>query len=91
MSEFQNWKVVFMGRVQGVGFRYTVATLARQFQVVGYVRNLSSGDVELQAEGNSQELENFIELILSERRDYISDHRVTKSAPTHAWNAFLIN
>ena len=36
----------FSGRVQGVGFRYTVQNLALQYNVRGYVKNLADGRVE---------------------------------------------
>jgi len=39
--------VRYRGCVQGVGFRYTARRLAEGFPVAGYVRNLSSGEVEL--------------------------------------------
>jgi len=45
--------------VQGVGFRYTVKTLANGFEVTGVVRNLFDGRVELVAEGTKAELEAF--------------------------------
>ena len=44
-------EVYYQGRVQGVGFRYAVRSLARRFAVDGFVRNLSDGRVELVAEG----------------------------------------
>ena len=49
----------YSGRVQGVGFRYTVRGLASGFEVTGIVRNLPDGRVELQAEGAKPELEEF--------------------------------
>jgi acylphosphatase len=44
-------RYLFFGRVQGVGFRYTAAALARDCGVRGYVRNRSDGSVELVAQG----------------------------------------
>src|SRR5207248_2933045 len=38
---------LFSGRVQGVGFRYTVKNIALQHNISGYVRNLPDGRVEL--------------------------------------------
>lgn len=55
----QRLHVFYGGRVQGVGFRYTVKNLAHGFDVVGNVRNLSDGRVELIAEGEKDELEAF--------------------------------
>ena len=63
MMEDKNLKVIFQGRVQGVGFRYTVDRLARHFNVTGYVRNLSNGDVELIAEGEEVVLQDFLKAI----------------------------
>jgi acylphosphatase len=51
--------IFYSGRVQGVGFRYTVKTLASGFEVTGIVRNLSDGRVEWVAEGTKEELEAF--------------------------------
>ena len=56
-------QVYYSGRVQGVGFRYTVQKLAAGFEVVGLVRNLDDGRVELVAEGERAELEAFREAI----------------------------
>lgn len=51
--------IFYSGRVQGVGFRYTVRTVAAGFEVTGTVRNLADGRVELVAEGTKAELEAF--------------------------------
>ena len=52
-------QILYSGRVQGVGFRYTAKTVAAGFDVVGAVRNLPDGRVELAAEGAREELEAF--------------------------------
>ncbi|GAH99986.1 unnamed protein product [marine sediment metagenome] len=50
------------GRVQGVFFRYFVKNAAKNLGLKGYVRNLPRGDaVEVQAEGDKQQLEKLIE------------------------------
>ena len=49
-------RVFYSGRVQGVGFRYAVKSLAPGFEVAGTVRNLPDGRVELVAEGERAEL-----------------------------------
>ncbi len=53
----------FTGRVQGVGFRYTAHQLAKGYDVVGSVRNLPDGRVELVVEGERAELEAFLDAI----------------------------
>ena len=59
-------KVIFEGRVQGVGFRYTVKDLARGFDVSGTVKNLADGSVELQVMGEDEEVDDFINEIAVE-------------------------
>jgi acylphosphatase len=51
--------IFYSGHVQGVGFRYSVKTVASGFEVTGTVRNLLDGRVELTAEGPREELEAF--------------------------------
>ena len=59
-------QVIFEGRVQGVGFRYTVKDLSRGFDVCGWVKNLPEGTVELQVMGEPDEVESFIKEIAEE-------------------------
>lgn len=51
--------IFYSGHVQGVGFRYTVKSVAAGFEIVGTVRNLIDGRVELVGEGPREELEAF--------------------------------
>jgi acylphosphatase len=52
-------QIFYSGHVQGVGFRFTVKSVATGFEVTGVVRNLPDGRVELVAEGERSELEAF--------------------------------
>jgi acylphosphatase len=51
--------IYYTGRVQGVGFRFTTKSVAAGYDVVGVVRNLADGRVELTVEGERIELEAF--------------------------------
>jgi acylphosphatase len=56
-------QVFYSGNVQGVGFRYTVKSLASGFEITGVVRNLADGRVELIMEGAKDELKAFQQAI----------------------------
>lgn len=55
----QRMHVWYSGQVQGVGFRYQAKKLAAGFELAGTVRNMLDGRVELVAEGERAELEEF--------------------------------
>lgn len=63
-------QVLYSGQVQGVGFRYTVKSVATGFEVTGSVRNLPGGGVELIAEGTKDELEAFRQAIRESGLDH---------------------
>jgi acylphosphatase len=66
----QQLHVFYSGRVQGVGFRYTIRRLAHGFEVTGVVRNLPDGRVELVAEGERSELAAFQQAIRDSELGY---------------------
>ena len=51
------------GRVQGVGFRWFVLREAEASAVVGWVRNLDDGRVEVWAEGRDEALEALVQAV----------------------------
>ena len=63
-------RVLYSGQVQGVGFRYTVRSVAAGFDATGVVRNLPDGGVELIAEGAKDELEAFRQAIRESGLDH---------------------
>lgn len=62
-SDIFQRRVVFHGRVQGVGFRYSTQSLARSFEVGGSVKNLADGTVELVVCGSQSEIDGLLEAI----------------------------
>jgi acylphosphatase len=56
-------QVFYEGHVQGVGFRWTIRRIATGFEVMGWVRNLPDGRVELQVGGEDSEVTAFLDAI----------------------------
>jgi acylphosphatase len=82
---------LYSGRVQGVGFRYTVRTLTQGFEVTGTIRNLEDGRVELAAEGAKEELEAFLEAVRqSEVGRFIRQEQTCWSGGTNEFRGFEI-
>ena len=52
--------LIIEGRVQGVGFRFFSQRVATANNIFGFVRNLSDGNVEIEAFGECQKITKFI-------------------------------
>jgi len=70
-------RVVYSGYVQGVCFRAISLDLSRRQEVVGYVRNLPDGTVELEAEGAPSQVEALIKSIAAQFTRNITDTHCT--------------
>ena len=69
--------ITVSGLVQGVGFRFFVHRHAFRLGVKGYVRNLYSGDVEIEVEGDRSLVEELIkEVRVGPRAASVQDVRV---------------
>ena len=53
-------RIIFQGRVQGVGFRMRARTIAQRHPVTGWVRNEPDGTVMLEAQGSESNLDAFL-------------------------------
>jgi acylphosphatase len=83
-------QVIFFGRVQGVGFRFTTASIARRYPVVGFVRNLPDGSVELIAEATAEVLDQFLTDITAEFAGHIRDQSVVDLPAGEPFDRFEI-
>ena len=50
-------KIIFKGRVQGVGFRYSTHRAASRYDLTGYVKNCSDGTVEALLQGTGPNIQ----------------------------------
>ncbi len=65
--------ILFEGRVQGVGFRFSVKELAQGYDICGWIRNLLDGRVEMYVQGEPAEVEAFVdEIQASSLRPFIA-------------------
>jgi acylphosphatase len=67
---------IYEGKVQGVGFRSSILSLAKGYEITGWVKNLPDGRVELLACGETSELEDFLQGI---RESHLAGHIETVS------------
>jgi len=53
-------KIIFYGQVQGINFRFTAKTLAKKYNLTGWVENNEDESVTLVAEGAEENIEGLI-------------------------------
>jgi acylphosphatase len=68
--------IIFRGRVQGVGFRFTAHNIANRYQLAGWVRNLADGTVEMIAQGDADDVSDCIRDISEFFSGYVNDAKV---------------
>ncbi|MES2680297.1 MAG: acylphosphatase [Bacteroidota bacterium] len=57
----RNYRIIVKGKVQGVGYRFNAQARAHQFNLTGFVKNLHDESVLIQAEGEEEKVNQFIE------------------------------
>jgi acylphosphatase len=63
MAEWVRKRICVAGRVQGVGFRYFTKQKADGYGIVGFVRNVSNGGVEIDAAGSLEDMDSFLKAV----------------------------
>ena len=80
MGQTVRRRVIYHGRVQGVGFRATSRSIAQRFPVSGYVRNRADGTVELIVDGLIGDVTAFLAAVSNHFGMHITR---TESEPVH--------
>jgi acylphosphatase len=70
--------IIFSGRVQGVGFRFTAHRMANRHQLTGFVRNVPDGTVEMFIQGPSENIDNCIQDIKDSFAAYIRETKINE-------------
>ena len=83
--------VIYRGRVQGVGFRWTTNHIAKEFDVNGTVENRTDGSVYLVVEGQLEEVDAFMLAIKDRMKSNIKEVSVTDSNSTGNFGDFRVN
>jgi acylphosphatase len=82
---------LYEGKVQGVGFRSSVLSLAKGYEITGWVRNHPDGRVEVFASGEAEEVEDFLQGIReSHLAGHINHENVTPATSEPGMRGFRI-
>ena len=90
MADVHHAIVFFSGRVQGVGFRYAALEVAREFEVAGWVRNLTDGRVQLEVEGAPGEVAAYLAALEERMHGYIRKAERSDLARVPQFSGFSI-
>ena len=82
--------IFYSGRVQGVGFRFVSERSAVELGVVGWIKNLGDGRVELICEGEEEKLNKLISRIEEYFSDYIRNADVSWQEATGEFKDFSV-
>jgi len=82
--------IIFSGRVQGVGFRFTARRIAVRYELSGFVRNLPNGTVEMFAQGCADDIDRCLRDINESFAGYIRDAKIEDALPDARYDGFSI-
>jgi len=82
--------IIFTGRVQGVGFRFTANRIARRHQLTGFVRNVPDGNVEMLTQGFAEDIDDCIRDIKEYFAGYLREAKIQEVPPNPRYTDFKI-
>lgn len=56
----RHYNILVKGKVQGVSYRFSAQAVANKFHLNGFVKNLPGGEVYIEAEGNEDSINQFL-------------------------------
>lgn len=83
-------RIIFIGLVQGVGFRFTAFNMANRHELTGFVRNLPDGTVEMLAQGRAETIDDCIRDIEEEFGGYVRETKIEEIPPNPQYKDFKI-
>ena len=84
MSNKTRWHILFSGKVQHVGFRYTAYYLAKGLYLTGWAENLDDGRVALEIQGQASFLRKFVLRLKSQPHIHITKMEINE-VPVIEW------
>lgn len=83
-------RIHYFGDVQGVGFRFTSCSVAREFDVAGHVHNCRDGSVELIVEGERKEVDRFLKALRDRMSSHIDRDEIAEEPATGEFGGFSV-
>lgn len=77
-STRERWHILFSGKVQHVGFRYTAYYIARDLGLTGWVYNLPDGRVEMEVQGQPSDLRRLLLRLKGQRHIRITQTQIRR-------------
>lgn len=90
MHKYVRYKMIFTGRVQGVGFRYKARYVANHYGLTGYVRNEYDGSVLVEVQGTELDIQMFLQNLYQDRYIDIDNLEKREIPVIEEENAFYI-
>jgi len=82
--------IYYSGKVQGVGFRFFTQRISEDLGILGWVKNLDDGRVEIVAEGKEENLKDFLLAINNTFGSNINDTQLSWGYATGEFCDFSI-
>ncbi|WP_306484837.1 acylphosphatase [Anaerococcus sp.] len=83
-------RIIFKGRVQGVGFRFHSLRIATDLNLTGSVKNLYDGSVEVYVQGHTENIDAFVRELDNQRFVRIESKDISKLEIKENENSFEI-